>query len=79
MNKWWNGSSWCTQHICYTKNLGGADNKAYQMVIAEKPYGPNISVTNLESIGYVQKRTGVRLRRFVKEKIGKWVHNGKAF
>jgi len=42
---------------CYTKNLGGTDNKTYQMVIAEKPYVPNISVTNLESIGYVQKRT----------------------
>jgi hypothetical protein len=42
--------------ICYTKNIGGADNKTYQMVIAEKPCGPNISVTNLENIGYVQKK-----------------------
>jgi hypothetical protein len=49
------------------------------MVIAEKPYGPNISVTNLESIGYVQKRTAIRLRRPVKEKIGKRVQNGKTF
>jgi hypothetical protein len=39
-------------------------------VIAEKPYGPNISVTKLECIGYVQKRMGVRLRRLVKERTG---------
>jgi hypothetical protein len=49
------------------------------MVIAERLYGPNISVTNLESIGYVQKRMGVRLRRLVKENIGTRVHDGKTF
>ena len=37
------------------------------MVTAEKPYGQNICVTNLESIGYVQKRMGVRVGRLVKE------------
>jgi hypothetical protein len=47
------------------------------MVMAEKSYGPNISVTNLESIGYVQKRMGVRLGRLVKENIGTKVHDCK--
>jgi len=65
--------------ICYTKNLGGADNKACQMVTAEKPYGPNISVTNLENIGYVQKRMEVRQRRLLKEKISTSVHVGNTF
>jgi hypothetical protein len=49
------------------------------MVIAEKPCGPNISVTNLECIGYVQKKMGVRLGRLLKEKIGTRVHDGKTF
>jgi len=49
------------------------------MVIAEKPCGPKISVTNLECIGYVQKRMVVKLRRLVKEKIGTRVHDGKTF
>jgi hypothetical protein len=49
------------------------------MVIAEKPYGPNINVNNLESIGYEQKRMGVRLRRLVKEKKCTKVHDGKTF
>jgi hypothetical protein len=49
------------------------------MVIAEKPYGPNVSVTNLQSIGYVQKRMGVKLRRLVKGKIGTRVHDDKTF
>jgi len=66
VNKWWNGSSWCTPHFqlfslsegfVTQRIFGGADNKAYQMVIAEKPYGPNLSVINLQSIGYVQKRS----------------------
>jgi hypothetical protein len=49
------------------------------MVTAEKPCGPNICVTNLESIGYVQKRMGVRVGKPVKEKIGKRVHDGNTF
>jgi hypothetical protein len=61
------------------KYLGGADNKAYQMVITEMSYGPNLSVTNLKCIGYVQKRLGVRLRRIVTEKRGTRVHDGKNF
>jgi hypothetical protein len=35
----------CAQGICYTKYDGGS--KAYQGVVADKPYGPNISVTKL--------------------------------
>jgi hypothetical protein len=40
-------------------------------VVAEKPYGFNISVTKLECTGHVQKRMGARLRRFLKEKTHK--------
>lgn len=65
--------------MCYTKHLGGAGNKAYQMVISENSCGPDISVTNLECIGYVQKRMEVKLRRLVKGKIGTRVHDGKTF
>jgi hypothetical protein len=57
-----------TRDICNTKYLGDGDSKAYQKVVAEKPCGPNISVTNLECISHVQKRTGARMRRLVKEK-----------
>jgi hypothetical protein len=57
--------------ICYTKCLGGGDSKSYQRVAAGKPYGPNIAVTKFECTGQVQKRTGARLRKLVKEKRGK--------
>ena len=59
-----------TRGICYTKYLGDGGSKAYQRVVAEKPCGPNISVTKLECIVHVQKRMGARLRRLVKEKTG---------
>jgi len=36
-----------TQGICYTKNLGDENSNDYQMVVAEKTYGPYISVTKL--------------------------------
>jgi len=36
-----------TQGICYTKNPGDGKSNDYQMVVAEKPYGPCISVTKL--------------------------------
>jgi hypothetical protein len=47
-------------------------------VVAGKPYGPNISVTKLECIGYVQKRMGARLRRLVKEMARTKLHDRKA-
>jgi hypothetical protein len=67
-----------TRGICYTKYLGDGDSKVYQRVVAEKPCGPNISVTKLECIGHVQKRMGARLRRFVKEKTGTQLHDSKS-
>jgi hypothetical protein len=46
-------------------------------VVAEKSYSPNISVTILECIGYVQKRIGARHRRLVTEKTGTKVHDSR--
>jgi hypothetical protein len=46
-------------------------------VVAEKPYGPNISVTKLECIGHVQKGMAARLRRLVQEKISTKLHDVK--
>ena len=68
-----------TQGICYTKYLGDGYIKAYQRVFAEKPYGPNISVTRLGCIGHVQKRMGTNLRRHTTEKIGTKLHDSKHF
>jgi NH3-dependent NAD+ synthetase len=36
-----------TQGICYTNYLGDGDSKAYQRVLAEKPFESNMSVTKL--------------------------------
>jgi hypothetical protein len=66
-----------TQGICYTKYVGDGGSKAYQRVFAEKPYGPNISVTRLGCIGHVQKRVGTSLRKHMKEKIGTKLHDSK--
>jgi hypothetical protein len=46
-------------------------------VVAGKLYDPNIAVTKLECTGHVQKRTGARLRRLVKEKAGTKLHDSK--
>jgi hypothetical protein len=70
--------SFRTRGICYTKCLGDGNSKAYQRVVAGKPYGPNISVTKLECIGYVQKRMGATLRRLVKEMARTKLHDSKA-
>jgi hypothetical protein len=59
-----------TWGICYTKYLGDGDSKSYQRVVAGKPYDPDIAVTKWEYTGHVQKRTGKRLRRLIKEKTG---------
>jgi hypothetical protein len=37
-------------------------------VVAGKPYDPNISVTKLVYIGYVQKRIGARQGKILKER-----------
>jgi len=66
-----------TQGICYTKYLGDGDSKAYQRVSAEKPYGPNISVTRLGCKGHVQKRMVTSLRSHMKENIGTELHESK--
>jgi hypothetical protein len=66
-----------TQGICYTKYLGDGDSKAYQRAVAGKPTDPTIAVTKLECTGHVQKRTGARLRRLVKEKRGTKLHDKK--
>jgi len=46
-------------------------------VVLETPYEPNVPVTRLECIGYVQKRMGAILKRLVKEKLGTNLHDGK--
>lgn len=47
-----------TWGICHTKYLCGGDSRAYERVVSDKPYGPNISVIKLECIGYVRKDWG---------------------
>jgi hypothetical protein len=46
-------------------------------MVAGKPYDSNIAVTKLECTGHVQKRTGARLRRLVKEKTEIKLHDSK--
>lgn len=66
-----------TQSIYHTKSLGDGDSTAHQTVVAETPYGPNISVSGLECTGHVQKRMEARLKRSVKEKVGTKLHDSK--
>jgi hypothetical protein len=66
-----------TRGVGDTKYLGDGDCKAYQRVVAGKPYGPNIAVTKLECIGHMQKRIGTRLKRLVSERTGKKLHDNK--
>jgi hypothetical protein len=66
-----------TRGICYTKRLGNGDSKAYQRVVAGKPYDPTIAVTKLECTGQEQKRNGARLRRLVQEKREIKLHDSK--
>jgi hypothetical protein len=40
-------SSLLIRGICYTKCLGDGDSKAYQGVVAGKPYDPSIAVAKL--------------------------------
>jgi hypothetical protein len=61
--------------VLFTQSDG--DSKAYQRVIAEKPYDPNIPVTKLECVGHVKERMGARLRRLVKENTGTKLHDSK--
>jgi hypothetical protein len=46
-------------------------------VVAGKPYDPNISVTKSECTGHVQKGIRARLRRLVKDKTGRKLHDGQ--
>jgi hypothetical protein len=46
-------------------------------VVAGKPCDPNIALTKLQCIDYVQKRIGARLRRLVKEKTEIKLHDKK--
>jgi hypothetical protein len=46
-------------------------------MVAGNPYDHSITVTKLEYTGHVQKRTGARLRRLVKEKTGIKLHDSK--
>jgi hypothetical protein len=46
-------------------------------MVAGKPCDANIDVTTLEYIGHVQKKIGTSLRRLVKEKTGKKLHDSK--
>jgi hypothetical protein len=66
-----------TRGIFYTRCLDDGDNKAYQRVVAGKPYDSNIAVTKLECIGHVQKKIGARLTRLVKEKTEIKLHDKK--
>ena len=63
--------------VRYTRYLGDGDCKAFQTVVNEKPYGPDIQINKLECIGHVQKRMGTRLRNLVKEKSGIKLQDGK--
>lgn len=56
--------------IRYTRYLGDGDFKAFQTVVHENTYGPNIEIQKLECIGHVQKTIGTRLRNMAKENSG---------
>lgn len=56
--------------IRYTRYLGDGDFKAFQTVVHENTYGPNIEIQKLECIGHVEKRIGTRLRNMANENSG---------
>lgn len=66
-----------TQGICYTNVPGDGNSKAYQMVVAEKPYGPYISVTKLECLGCAAIRKKARLKTFVIGNTGTNLRDGE--
>lgn len=45
------------------KYLKGGDSNAFKSVVDSKPYGVNINIEKLESIGLKQKRMGARFRK----------------
>lgn len=62
--------------VCYTKFLGDGDSKAYNSVVAARPYGDKI-ITKLECVGHVQKRMGTRLRKLKLSLSNKKLSDGK--
>lgn len=48
--------------VRYETYVGDGDSKAYDEVVASKPYGDSFFIKKIECVGHVQKRMGTRLR-----------------
>jgi hypothetical protein len=66
-----------TQGICYKKHLGDGDSKAFQRVVAGKPYGPKISITTPEFLGHVKRKNGSKTEENCDRKASTKFHEGK--
>lgn len=62
-------------NVRYINYLGDGDSKAYNAVVACKPYG-EIPINKFECVNHIQKRMGARLRKLKKELKGKKLDDG---
>lgn len=51
--------------VRYVEYLGDGDSNGYAAVVAQAPYGPDVSIQKLECVGHVQKRMGTTIRNFI--------------
>uniref|UniRef100_A0A1B6JFM5 Mutator-like transposase domain-containing protein n=1 Tax=Homalodisca liturata TaxID=320908 RepID=A0A1B6JFM5_9HEMI len=64
--------------VRYVEYLGDGDSNGYAAVVAEAPYGPDVSIQKLECVGHVQKRMGTRIRDFIMKNKGLKLSDGKS-
>ena len=50
----------------YTTFIGDGDAKSFSTLVDLQPYGPDVTLTKHECVGYVQKRLGTALRKLKK-------------
>lgn len=58
--------------------LGDGDFNGHAAVVAQAPYGPDVSIHKLECVGHVQKRMGTRIRDFINRNKGMKLFDGKS-
>ena len=64
------GRSVQTNGLSHTGVLGGGDSKAYQAVVEQEPYGPDVKIVRKESVtvNHAHKRMGTALLKLSREK-----------
>ncbi len=51
----------------FTTYIGDGDSKAFNTLVADKPYGPDVALLKHECVGHVGKRMGTALRNLKKK------------